>query len=69
LFSKTYEHAVPSFGSNWFQFQPADIVLMRCSIRDRSRVREKSEISERKKQIIALGRCSTLFRSGSLTAM
>jgi hypothetical protein len=26
MFSKAYRPSIPSFGSNWFQFQPADIV-------------------------------------------
>jgi hypothetical protein len=26
MFSNTYSRSNPSFGSNWFQFQPADIV-------------------------------------------
>jgi hypothetical protein len=30
MFSKTCRHSVPSFGSNWFQFQPADKCLMRA---------------------------------------
>ncbi len=25
-FSKTYRYSTPGFGSNWFQFQPADTV-------------------------------------------
>jgi hypothetical protein len=33
MFSKTCRHSVPSFGSNWFQFQPADKCLERRSAR------------------------------------
>jgi hypothetical protein len=31
MFSKTYKPSTPSFGSNWFQFQPADTVS--CGLR------------------------------------
>jgi hypothetical protein len=33
VFSKTCRHSVPGFGSNWFQFQPADKCLVRRSVR------------------------------------
>ena len=32
-FSISYSLFIPSFGSNWFQFQPAGNCLMRCSVR------------------------------------
>jgi hypothetical protein len=32
-FSNTYRHSTPGFGSNWFQFQPADTVSNVVSVR------------------------------------
>jgi len=28
MFSNTYRHSIPGFGSNWFQFWPADRCLL-----------------------------------------
>jgi len=33
LFSTGYRHPIPSFGSNWFQFQPANTCLAQRSVR------------------------------------
>ena len=33
LFSKTYRHSIPRFGSNWFQFQPANTCLVPRSVK------------------------------------
>jgi len=31
LFSTAYRHSIPGFGSNWFQFQPANTCLVQRS--------------------------------------
>ena len=33
MFSITYRHSIPGFGSNWFQFWPADSCLIASSVR------------------------------------